>query len=589
MFFQSLISKAPGFRVRSFLFASVALSVVASACTGSISGGLSSGGNGVGGSGAGVGSQGGNGGASDIPPSPVSFPAESACTGNSPGPTMLRRLSASQFAASIVDLFGDPSVQVAAVFNDPLVMDFSIDANSLVVQGLNANQLMTNAEAIASWAVTNHLAAVTGCSGSDPACPASFIRSFGKRAFRAPLTDASVADYQALFSAEASFNDGVTAVIAAMLQSPRFLYRTELGDSAAPGPAAGATLALTPYEVASSLSYLLTGSAPDATLLAAADSVVGGSLSVADMLDQQAQRLLADPRSQNMLMDFMGSWLGLEKLYTTVKDDSVYVLADTLRDDMALETRGLVVDTFQNGGTFSDLLTADHSFLNKDLAQFYGFDASALDTTFARVQYPGGTSRDGGILAHASILTGYARADISSPTQRGHLVRTRLLCQYVSPPGATLDTTFRPDPTPTTTRAHYENAHAHDGCVTCHQKMDPIGYGFEHYDAFGRWRATENGYPIDSSATIYAANPTDGDVKFDGIAALETYLAGNADLKTCMVRNWAFYAYGSTTWTQDACTYQSIRQASSSGGYVMRDVLNAIIRAPHFTSRVPAP
>jgi hypothetical protein len=119
--------------------------------------------------------------------------------------------------------------------------------------------------------------------------------------------------------------------------------------------------------------------------------------------------------------------------------------------------------------------------------------------------------------------------------------------------------------------------------------MDPIGYGFEHYDAFGRWRDTENGYPIDSSATIYNANATDGNVNFNGIAQLESYLAGNADLKTCMVRNWAFYAYGSTTWDQDACTYQSIRSASSSGGYAMRDVLNAIIRAPHFTSRVPAP
>ena len=586
MVFQSLTRKAPGFRTRSFTFASAALSVVASACTGAIGGGLSSGGNGVGGN---VGGVGGGGGSMDVPPAPVSFPAETACTSNSPGPTMLRRLSASQFAASIVDLFGDSSVPVAAVFNDPLVMDFSIDANSLVVQGLNANQLMTNAESIAAWAVTNHLADVTGCSSTDPACPDSFIRSFGKRAFRAPLSDATAADYQALFSAEASFNDGVTAVISAMLQSPRFLYRTEVGDLAAAPPAAGATITLTPYEVASSLSYLLTGSAPDATLLAAADSVAGGNLSISDMVDQQSQRLLADPRSQDMLMDFMTSWLGLEKLYTTVKDDSVYMLTDTLRGEMASETRGLIVDTFQSGGTFSDLLTADHSFLNSDLAQFYGFDTAGLGTAFTRVSYPGSTSRDGGILAHASILTGYARADISSPTQRGHLVRTRLLCQYVSPPGASLDTTFRPDPSPTTTRAHYENAHAHGDCVACHQQMDPIGYGFEHYDAFGRWRDTENGYPIDSSATIYNANATDGNVNFNGIAQLETYLAGNADLKTCMVRNWAFYAYGSTTWTQDACTYQAIRQASSSGGYALRDVLNAIIRAPHFTSRVPAP
>jgi hypothetical protein len=587
MAFRSSHKQAPGFRIRSLVIASAALSVVGSGCVGAIGGGLSSGGNGVGGNGAGVGGVGGGGGNTDIPPSPVSFPGENACASNSPGPTMLRRLSASQFAASIVDLFNDPSVPVAAVFNDPLVMDFSIDANSLVVQGLNANQLMANAEAIASWAVTHHLTDVTGCSATDPACPASFIRSFGKRAFRAPLSDSTVADYQGLFSAEASFNDGVTAVIAAMLQSPRFLYRTEVGDTT--GAAAGTAVALTPYEVASSLSYLLTGSAPDATLLAAADSVAGGSLAVADMVDQQSQRLLADPRSQNMLMDFMTSWLGLEKLYTTVKDDTVYMLTDTLRSEMASETRGLIVDTFGSGGTFSDLLTADHSFLNKDLAQFYGFDASALGSTFTRVQYPGATSRDGGILAHASVLTGYARADISSPTQRGHLVRTRLLCQYVSPPGASLDTTFHPDPNPTTTRAHYENAHAHGDCAACHQRMDPIGYGFEHYDAFGRWRDTENGYPIDSSATIYNANATDGNVNFNGIAQLETYLAGNADLKTCMVRNWAFYAYGSATWAEDACTYQSIRSASSSGGYAMRDVLNAIIRAPHFTSRVPAP
>ena len=507
---------------------------------------------------------------------------------------MLRRLSAAQFTASIVDLFHDPTAPVAAVFNDPLVMGFGIDANSLLVAGLNANQLMTNAEAVADWAVTNHLADVTGCDSSDAACPDSFIRSFGKRAFRAPLSDASVAAYQALFAAEATFGDGVGAVVAAMLQSPRFLYRTELGAPSTAAPAAGAPVALTPYEVASSLSYLLTGSTPDATLLAAADAVTAGSLTMGDMVDQQGQRLLADPRSQDTLMDFMNSWLGLDKLYSTVKDDSVYILSNSLRDDMAAETRGLILDTFANGGSFSDLLTADHSFLNKDLADYYGFDSTGLGSAFTKVAYPlqpgpGVAARDGGLLAHAGILTGYARADISSPTQRGHLVRTRLLCQYVSPPGATLDTTFKPDPHPTTTRAHYETAHAHGNCADCHKNMDPIGYGFEHYDAFGRWRNTENGYPIDSSATIFQANPTDGDVAFDGVRALETYLAGNADLKSCMVRNWSFYAYGSATWTQDACTYAAIRQAAMTGGYTLRDMLMAIIRAPHFISRVQAP
>jgi hypothetical protein len=197
--------------------------------------------------------------------------------------------------------------------------------------------------------------------------------------------------------------------------------------------------------------------------------------------------------------------------------------------------------------------------------------------------------RDGGILAHASVLTGYARPDVSSPTQRGHLVRTRLLCQNIDPPPAVLDTTFKPVANPTTTRAHYENSHSLGGCGACHKLMDKIGFGFEHYDAFGRWRDTEGQYPIDATGTIVQANATDGDVPFDGVAALESYLAGNQDLKSCMVRYWSFYAYGSASWSQDACTYAAIRDEATPGGFGLRSTLMAILHAPHFTHRVQAP
>jgi hypothetical protein len=501
---------------------------------------------------------------------------------------MIRRLSAAQFVASIVDLFGDPAVPLAPVFNDPVVLGFSTDATALVVQGLNADQLMTNAEAIAGWAVASQLAQVTGCASSDAGCPESFIRSFGRRAFRQTLADDVVADYRALFDSEPVFNDGVALVIAAMLQSPRFLYRSELGAAGGPA-AAGAPVDLTPFEVASSLSYLLTGRAPDADLLAAADSVAGGTLAMRDMIDRQADRLLADPRSQPALMDFMTSWLGLEKLYTTVKDDAVFVLPSSLRAAMSEETRRLILDTFSADGSFGDLLTADHSFLNAELATYYGFDASGLGSEFVRVPYPGARMRDGGILAHASLLTGYARADLSSPTQRGHLVRTRLLCQNIDPPPAVLDTTFKPVTNPTTTRAHYESSHSVGGCASCHRMMDRIGFGFEHYDAFGRWRDSEGPYPIDATGTVVQANATDGDVAFDGVAALETYLAGNADVKSCLARYWSFYAYGSATWSEDACTYAAIRDEAAPVGFGLRSTLKAILHAPHFTRRVQPP
>jgi hypothetical protein len=565
-------------------FASLALLVAASACTGAIGGGLGPSGNGVGGNGSGIGA---SGGSNTVPPPPESLPAEQACTTGSPGPTMVRRLTAAQFAASITDLFGDPTVPVAPVFNDPLVLGFATDANALVVQGLNADQLMTNAETVAAWAVGNHLAQITGCDAADPACPESFIRSFGKRAFREPLSDATVASYQRLFAGESAFNDGVALVVAAMLQSPRFLYRAELGPEGAT-PAAGAPVDLTPYQAASSLAYLLTGSPPDAPLVAAADAVAAGSSTVAAMIDQQSQRLISDPRNQQALMDFMTGWLGLDRLYSTVKDDSVFMLSSTLRDAMAQETRSLILDTFTSGGGFSDLLTADHSFLNADLATYYGFDAGGLGSTFTRVSYPGPTQRDGGILAHGGLLTGYARADVDSPTQRGHLVRTRLLCQTIGPPPPTLDTTFKPETNPTTTRAHYENSHSLGVCATCHKMMDKIGFGFEHYDAFGRWRDNERGYPIDSSGTIVQASATAGDVPFDGVKELETYLAQNDDVKRCMVRYWSLYAYGSATWGEDACTYSAIRDEASPGGFGLRGTLTAILHAAHFTRRVQA-
>src|SRR6185436_19224950 len=152
------------------------------------------------------------------------------------------------------------------------------------------------------------------------------------------------------------------------------------------------------------LSYLLTGSMPDATLLAAADQVGAGSLTLAAMIDQQTTRLLGDSRSQEAVMGFMTGWLGLRRLYTTVKSDSVFMLTDSLRADMAAETRNLMVDTFKNNGGFGDLLTADHSFLTKNLADFYGISSAGLGTSPTRVAYTSSTRRDGGILAHASVL-----------------------------------------------------------------------------------------------------------------------------------------------------------------------------------------
>jgi hypothetical protein len=525
-------------------------------------------------------------GGDTIPAPPSTLPTESACTSNSPGPRMLRRLSASEFAATLPDLFGDSTVTVATVFQDPSVLGFHVDANSLLVQDLNADQLQSNAEAIAHWAVTTSsvLARIAPCTTTDDACQTKFISAFGKKAFRAPLSTDRVTAYKKIFAAETSFANGAEAVITAMLESPYFLYKTELGTSTA------GSFPLTPYEVATSLSYLLTGSMPDATLMTAADS--WSTPPTQAQVDTQLTRLLSGTAVQKALMNFMTGWLGLDRLASNAKDNTVYMLTDAQRSDMLSETTNLIVDTFNNNGSAGDLFNADHSFLNQSLAQFYGISTNGLSsTTFSKVSYPVGGPRDRGILAHGSILNGYSRPDISSPTQRGHLVRSRLLCQTVPPPPPNLDTKLSDPTTDTpTTRAQYEQ-HVHPSdpsspCPGCHKLMDPIGFGFEAYDGFGRHRTTQNGVAIDTSNTIYTAGTTGMDVQTADLTGIGNYLATSDDVKTCNARYWAYFAYGSVSWDQDGCTYDSIRQGAASGAYSLKSVLTAIVHAPHFTTRV---
>lgn len=464
----------------------------------------------------------------------------------------------------------------ASFLADAPVLGFTVDADALVVQDLTAQQLMDFADQVGAFAET-HTAAVASCSTTDAACVQALVTGFGKRAFRAPLTADQVTAYTTLFNAQGGFTAGVHAVVQAMLNSPYFLYRRELGTPRSNG----ALYDLTPYEIASSLSYLIVGSMPDDALLAAADA---NQLSTQAQIDAQAMRLLADPRAQTAVADFMTGWLGLDRVLGAVKDSTVYgALTDTLRKSMFAETRALVVDRFVNGGTFGDALTANYSFLDGNLAQYYGVPGGG-GATPAKVTLPAGT-RDAGLLAHGALLVGYADANLSSPVLRGKMVRTRLLCQTLPPPPGNLPTALAPPMGTQTTRQHFAAHDSMQPCAGCHQYLDPVGFAFEGYDGIGRHRTTDNGLPVDTSGTLKALG-SGSDVSFAGVAALSQYLAGDADVSQCMTRFWSYYAYGLASWTEDGCTQSTINAEAGKGGYTLRGVLTAIVHAPHFVTRV---
>ncbi|WP_437622540.1 DUF1592 domain-containing protein [Sorangium sp. So ce1151] len=525
------------------------------------------------------------------PPQPHDIPEVSECEAadlGTPGPRTVRRLTVDQFDATVRDLFRDPSVTLPSIFNDPQVLGFTADANALVIRDLTAQQVMDWAEATAEWAVTNKLDTLTSatCRAIDEACRGQFIREFGRRAFREPLSDERFASYDALFAAEGTFEDGAKVVVSAMLQSPYFLYRHELGNEAG-----GGVYELTPHEVASNLSYLLTGTMPDEALLQAADAAAAQGVTLtSDQIAQHALRLLEDPTTRPLaeaeMMRFMRGWLQLNRLVTSVKDNTVFNLSDELRRDMMAETQALIVDTALNqNGTFSNLLQADYTFINSSLATHYGL-GGAGGTELTRVTISPG-QRDRGILSHGSFLTGHGGAKLSSPTQRGKMVRTRLLCQPLLPPPPGVDPNIKPLEGPATTRMMVQQHTTDASCSGCHQFTDPIGFGFEHYDTFGRWRNDESGLPIDATGTVFAP-PAGENFSFNGVTELTDYLAASEDVKECMVRYWSYYAFGDT-WDQDGCTYEKVQQEAAADDFRIKSVWLALTRTPHFTRRVQGP
>jgi hypothetical protein len=516
------------------------------------------------------------GGETTTIPHLTSLPTPSPCKSNSPGPQALRRLTALEYSASLRDLFGDPSVPLTTVFSDPSVLGFTVDSSALVIQGLGAQQLMDQAESVAHWAVTTHLDKLSTCTTNDASCRQSFIRTFGRRVHRAPLSDADVAVYEKLFSAEATFNDGAEAVTAAMLQSPHFLYRQELGA------AAGGGYQLSSHELASALAYLFTGSLPDDELSAAADS---GALAQPQELQKHAERLIQSPRGHQVIGAFMKDWLGLGRLDTVAKDDTVFKLTPELRQAMGEETRQLIdAAIFTQNGSFSSLLTAKASFVNQQLASHYGLkNAGSLSAQFTSVTFDP-AERDSGLLAQGSLLTALATAAESSPVQRGKMVRTRLLCDALPPPPANVDTSLKPAAGGVTTREHFAQHSTNAMCASCHKLMDPIGFGFEHYDAFGRRREQDNGRPVDATGSVLGPA---GDVPFDGLPGLTNYLANDANdtVNACLVRYWSYFAFGAAGWNEDQCTYDSITEQARADGFALKTVAKAIVNTPRFTRR----
>lgn len=512
-----------------------------------------------------------------------------------PGPRQIRRLSSEQYKKTLQRVFGDDVPADAPVLRDPATLGYHVDADDSLVEDLDADALMGMAEEIATWAVDNgKLSQFGGTCGNlnDDNCLRTFVRNLGERISREPLDDARVNRYRDLFQVEgvATFQEGAAMVVSAMVQSPYMLYRRELG----PLDGNQSQYQLTAFEVASELSYFLTNGPPDGPLM---DAVKQNRLTSQDDIDREAARLLATDDAKAVLGEFVRGWTDIDRLLIKAKDGTKdgTDLTPELRNDMLEETGRFFVDVLnREDGTIGDLFGAQYTFLNKRLSDFYKIQGASGDG-FEKVDVSDGR-RVPGLLGQGSYLTAHALADNSSPVQRAFVVRERFLCNDLPEVPTNLDTNLKPQVATDTSRERYARHSSEEPCHTCHQLMDPIGFTFENYDGFGRFRETEAGKQVDSSggvplmegSTMVTPAMT---YPLNGVAELADYLAQIEDVRACMINNLAYYGYGianENKWASSdkLCTDNFIRQEARDSGNTLKSALMGVLHAPHFTSRV---
>ena len=339
-------------------------------------------------------------------------------------------------------------------------------------------------------------------------------------------------------------------------------------------------MAVSPYELASRISYFLWNTMPDEPLFAAA---AAGSLATDAALTSQVQRMLADPKAATTIASFHRQWLDVEDVGDQLKDATMFAnynsaLTDAMTQELSMFSNYVVL---KGDGLLKTLLTSNMAFPQGGLFAVYGVPQPAGFTVGTPVMLD--ASRRAGILTQAAFLTKWSHADQTSPVHRGKLVRLNLLCGFIGspPPGVN---TAPPVPTPaTSTRQRFAQHESDPVCASCHLLMDPIGLGLEHFDSIGAYRDVDGLGTVDATGNIMKAGP-DLDGTFNGAIELANKLAQATEVRDCVANQWFRFSMGRMESTNDACSIQALHDNFNTSGGNIRDLLARIVLSPSFRS-----
>ena len=474
---------------------------------------------------------------------------------------------------------------MTAKFTADSFKTFANDGENLLVSETLRADYQTAAETLAGKVVVDPVAlnrllpAEARVGGKDVKTRAlAFITDFGRRAYRRPLDEQEVAEFAALFEKGTTLVPGLDAfaagaqlVIETTLQSPFFLYRTELTTGAG-------RVRLADYEVAAKLSYALASTMPDDDLFAAAAS---GGLRSHDQVVAQADRLMAKGGEPGLT--FHEEMFGLRALAGEIDKDSMRYpeFKPAWRDAIAAESALFLAEIFTSGRGLSDLLTAPITFVDAQLAGIYGVKAPA-GSEFVKVDLD--PRQRAGLLTQTAFLARYGATD-PDPILRGAFINHTLLCLDLEPPPGVTENVPDPPASARTNRQRVTAVTSAPQCATCHAAfVNPAGFAFEHYDAIGRYRSMDNGQPVDA-ADSYSF--TSGPKSFKDAVEFSQVLAAGPEVHDCYARNWFTFLHGRLTRPEDEPFVKWLAGRSLAEGSSVRSLALTVVTDDSFLTRLP--
>jgi hypothetical protein len=417
-------------------------------------------------------------------------------------------------------------------------------------------------------------------SADERTCATKILTALVRRAYRRPV---EASDVQALLRyyddgrAREGFEGGIRFALERMLVSLEFLTRI-VRD---PQQHAKGAYRISDVELASRLSFFIWSSIPDDELLNVAAQ---GALGEPRMLERQVRRMLADPRSRALAVNFAGQWLGLRRIDSVAPDPRTHPQFDgNLREAFKHETELFLESQLRDDRSASDLLTANYTFLNERLARLYGVP-NVYGSHFRRVELT--DSRRSGLLGHGSLLTVTSYATRTAPTIRGKWILETFLGAPPPPPPADVPALVeRTEGTElTSVRARLEQHRRNPSCASCHARMDPLGFGLENFDGIGKWRTTDANAPIDASGVFL-----DG-TKFSGPAELRGMLLANRqNFVTTLTEKLLTYALGRGVEYYDMPVVRSILRGAARQDYRWSALVLAIVSSDPFQMQAAGP